>query len=92
MKTNGKYDHEEGSISACMNLDDRKMTAVCNKVMRRFIADERSETSRLLEIIIEECDTADEAVLATYLINEAFEKMKSMAKLFEKMTGGKDEE
>jgi len=68
-----------------------KIKAICNKVMRRFIADERSETSRLLEIIIEECDTVDEAVLATYLVNDAFEKMQSMTKSFERITRGKDE-
>ncbi len=50
-----------------------------------------AETSRLLEIIIEECDTADEAVLATYIVNDAFEKMQSMTKSFERITRGKDE-
>jgi len=91
MKTTGAYDHKNDSISTCMNVDDDKIKAICNKVMRRFIADERSETSRLLEIIIEECDTVDEAVLATYIVNSAFEKMQSMTKSFERITKGKDE-
>lgn len=95
MKTTGAYDHKNDSISTCMNVDGDKIKAICNKVMRRFIADERSETSRLLEIIIEECDTVDEAVLATYyatnLVNDAFEEMQSMTKSFERITRGKDE-
>lgn len=91
MKTTGAYDHKNDLISTCMNVDDDKIKAICNKVMGRFIADERSETSRLLEIIIEECDTVDEAVLATYLVNNVFEKMQSMTKSFERITRGKDE-
>ncbi len=42
MKTTGAYDHKNDSISTCMNVDDDKIKAICNKVMRRFIADERS--------------------------------------------------
>jgi hypothetical protein len=78
MKTTGAYDHKNDSISTCMNVDHDKIKAICNKVMRRFIADERSETSRLLEIIIEECDTVDEAVLATYIVNSAFENLQML--------------
>jgi hypothetical protein len=33
----------------------------------------------------------DEAVLATYLVNDAFEEMQSMTKSFERITRGKDE-
>lgn len=91
MKTTGAYDHEKDSISTCMNLNHSRMTAICNKAMIRFMADGRSESSRLLEIIIEECDTADEAVLATYLISRTFEKIQSMTKSFERITRGKDE-
>lgn len=85
MKTTGAYDHKNDSISTCMNVDDDKIKAICNKVTRRFMADKRRETSRLLEIIIEECDTVDEAVLATYFISKAYEKLESiMAKFLEK--------
>jgi hypothetical protein len=54
-----------------MNVDDDKIKAICNKVMRRFIADERSETSRLLEIIIEECDNVEEVACIAIAIGGA---------------------
>lgn len=83
MKTTGKYDHEKTNISECMNVDSEKAKRISNTVLKRFMKDERAEISRLLEIVIEECDTVDEAVLGTYLVTLTLDKLQSMAKIFE---------
>jgi len=68
MKTSSVYVNERENIAEAMNLNEDKLSTICDKVVDKYSKHPLSAPSLFLQMIIEECDTVDEVALAIYLI------------------------
>lgn len=65
------FDHEKEMISEAVGLTLERSITLAEKCDKKFNDDDSKQTtSQLLEIIVDECDTIEEAAFVTYSIDK----------------------